>query len=604
MFTDCLKKRTMLTLKEKLNVYFRRIFRSKDTFAVLIVFCAVLLSYINIINGDFIYDDKNFIVDNKPIKTWLFSNPWDFFLKPEVAVWSGIYRPLRTLSFAIDYQLFGLNSAGYHIENLIWHLANCLLVYFLIKKFFRQQSISFFATLIFSVHPVQIESVTWISSRGDLMFLFFTLVCFHFYLKFHRNLSFLKIIIWNTVFIIALLSKETAIALLPLIFIYDYLFSYKNSDSGFWKFIKSRRMFYTSVFLTAITYLTVRFSLFENASQKSFWGGSAESNFMTMIDATVYYFRLIFYPVGLSLDYSTYPITYSLADRYLILDLIFYICVTALLIIQYRRKNYLFLFFCSVFVLFLLPSWNILPISAIIAERFLYAPMIGFSTITGLALHKLFKAEKFKKIALISACFIPVTLIILSAYRNRDWESDFSIWKSCVDRFPGNFKGHINLGTCYDTRGNVIAAITEYYKLIAVAPHHAMAYYNLGNLYWGLGIFEKSRWAYLTAIKLNPQYWEAYNNLGSLYVEKQWYKEAEKCFLKVIVNEPNHMKAHFNLASLYVNFFKDYDKAMYHIKILKQDSDYKNNPIVNNLFTEINRQRYIKSLNLSPDQKK
>lgn len=593
----------MLALKEKIRTQVYKIFCCGDKFAFFLIVCAVLLSYINVIDGEFIYDDKNFIVDNKPIKTWLFARPWDFFLKPEVAVWSGIYRPLRTISFAVDYQIFGLNPALYRIENIIWHLANCALVYFLLKRIFINKTASFLSTLIFAVHPVQIEAVTWISSRGDLMFLFFVLICFHIFIKYQAGFSISRIIIWNLLFITALLSKETAISLLPSVFVYDCLFNYKKSETGFAGFIKKRLPFYITAVASAVVYLAVRFSLFENASQKSFWGGSAKTNFLTMLEATVYYFRLIFFPLGFSLDYSTYPITNSFADPFFVLALMFYCCTAGLVIINYRRKNHRFLFFVLFFVFFLLPSWNILPISAIIADRFLYAPMIGFCAILGWSFQKILNFPKLRKISMGGVCFIVSALIILSVYRNNDWRSDFAIWKSCVDVFPGNFKGHINLGASYDAQGKIIESITEYHKLISVAPHHATAYYNLGNLYWGLGLFDKSRNAYLTAIRLNPQYWEAYNNLGSLYVEKQWYDQAEQCFLKVVFNDANHMKAHFNLASLYINFFKDYDKASYHLNKLIKDDDFKNNPIVRNMLEEIKRQRYIKSLNHNVPEK-
>ncbi|MCD6459393.1 hypothetical protein J7L67_01845, partial [bacterium] len=171
--------------------FFKKIYSAEYLFLpLLLLSSAVLIVYLNVSNAGFVYDDNDFIVDNYPVKTWLLKNPWDFFLKPEQAVWSGIYRPLRTLAFAVDYQFFGLNPSGYHIENFFLHIFNAILVFFLFRIFFKNDKISFMGALLFAVHPVQIESVTWISSRGDLLYSFFTLICFIWFLKMAKKDNF------------------------------------------------------------------------------------------------------------------------------------------------------------------------------------------------------------------------------------------------------------------------------------------------------------------------------------------------------------------------------------------------------------------------------
>lgn len=575
-------------------------YRRNFLFSVVLISGAILLMYANIITGDFVYDDKNFITENWPVKKWLFTHPWDFFLKPEVAVWSGIYRPLRTFSFAIDYQFFGLNPAGYHIENLLLHLANCILLYIFLQRMLKSNAASLLSSLLFAVHPVQIEAVTWISSRADLMFSSIVLICMVWFAQASRSgpVRFSTSIIFGMLFFCALLSKETAIGLIPVLCIYDICFNFRPNRSklNFYSFFSSRILFYCVLIAVSIIYIIIRFSLFENISQKPFWGGSAKANFLTMLDATVYYFRLIFYPTHLCVDYSTYPITGSFFSPYLMVAAVFYALVAGICIIEARRKNFRFFFFCSIFVFFLLPSWNIIPISAIIAERFLYFPMIGFCALAGISLDKIrtknFLIPHGKTIALCALGCVLIALVTGGIYRNFYWHNEFRLWKSCVTEFPGNFKGHINLGTCYDSQGNDMAALTEYYKLLSIRPHHATAYYNLGNIYWKYGLFEKSRQAFLTALKLQPDYWQALNNLGSLYIDKMWFDEARTCFLKIIEKNPAYARAHYNLGMLYYEHYKQYDNALYHFLQCINDDEFRGSLRVRSIIEELKKRKH------------
>ncbi len=555
----------------------------KTPLPIILLLFGIIIVYANIFNAGFVYDDANFIVDNNSVKTWLTTKPWDFFLKPEISVWSGIYRPIRTLMFAVDYQIFGLNPAGYHIHNILWHMINTLLVFALLKKLFLSEKKSFLGALLFAVHPIQIESVTWISSRADIMFCAFVLWILNLFVNCVKTNKFTKtnIVKISTIFFIAMLCKETAIAVFPVLLTYDLLFSFSNIK----QYIKSRYGIYLSLALVSAVYLLIRFNIFEDISQKPFWGGSAKANFLTMLDATVYYFRLLFYPTDLSIDYSTYPIIKSLRNPSLWLAVIFYPSMLGIFILQAKRKNFIFIFFLIFFVLFLLPTWNIFPISAIIAERFLYVPSIGFFAIMGWVFFEKIIKKTPLGVSIISTFILLLT--VLSIYRNFDWQDDFHLWKSCVSEFPGNYKGHINLGTCYDKKGDFISGINEYYKLLSVKPHHATAYYNLGNNYWSLGLFEKSRDSFITAIRMKPDYLEAYNNLGSLYVDKYFFEEAKKCFHKILVRDPGYTKAHFNLAEIYFRHDKNYDMALYHLKKCRKHKTFHKSQRIKHMLKQI-----------------
>ncbi|MCB1196669.1 tetratricopeptide repeat protein, partial [bacterium] len=570
---------------------------SKNSIVYVLFLLSIILGYAHIINGEFVYDDKNFIVTNYPIKTWLFSRPWDFFLKPEVAVWTGIYRPIRTLSFAIDYQLYGLNPIGYHLHNLFLHFINAILLFSLLIRLFKTHRIPFFATLLFIIHPLQTETVTWVSSRADLFFTTGVLGCLLLYMQFAQSdtLRLKTIFMWNAFYFLALLSKETAIALIPTLLLYDIFFSWKKYHVPMRTICKKRWVFYFVSSIVTLSYMFVRFSLFEKVSQKPYWGGTASANFLTMLDATVYYFKLIVFPINLCIDYSTFPITRQLfGNPYMILNFLFYAALLLLLFFRIQKKDYTTLFFTGFFILFLLPTWNIIPISAILAERFLYVPLIGLFAVISSGIVILMSSKSlFQRPILSMVCMLSAFLIAFTAIRNGDWKTDFTLWNSCAVLYPGNFKAHVNLGSDYHEKGESLKAITENYKLITIKPQYPTAYYNLGNIYWSLGLFEQSEKAFFDAIKLKPDYVEAYNNLGTLYIDKQWNDKARAAFLKGLEYDSSHGNLHFNLGSLYFSGYKDYTRAYYHLHEALKSPEFMRSRRLHQMLANIKEQKNI-----------
>ena len=190
--------------------------------AIFLIAAAVILCYINTLQNPFIWDDEEIIVNNYLIRNW--KNAPEMF---KTSVFGenlgkiGFYRPLQLFSYSIDYSFWKLNPIGYHISNIIFHLLNVLLVFFLLIKLGIKRNFSFFASLLFAIHPINTEVVTYISGRGDLLFLFFSLLCFIFFINGTKGKQwhyFVSVIL----FILAILSKENAIVIPFIILVYYY----------------------------------------------------------------------------------------------------------------------------------------------------------------------------------------------------------------------------------------------------------------------------------------------------------------------------------------------------------------------------------------------
>jgi hypothetical protein len=155
--------------------------KSNQTNWILIAVVALVTfgAYYNSLGNSFVYDDNPFVINNDAIRN-LGSIPHMLFSREAYSAGGrfNIYRPLATISFALDYHFWKLNPFGYHLTNALFHVFNAILLFILINLMFDSAPMAFFGSLFFAVHPVQTEAVSWIAGRGNVMFMFFFLVLF------------------------------------------------------------------------------------------------------------------------------------------------------------------------------------------------------------------------------------------------------------------------------------------------------------------------------------------------------------------------------------------------------------------------------------------
>ena len=139
---------------------------------LFIIVCSVIAFIPLLKNGFVAWDDMDYVVNNPLIQIISFTNIRYIFSN----YFLGNYHPFALLSLAIDYQLFGLNPAGYHFHNFLLHLINSILIYYLFYQLFKGKIIAFFVAFLFCIHPLHVESVAWISERKDLLYVFYYLL--------------------------------------------------------------------------------------------------------------------------------------------------------------------------------------------------------------------------------------------------------------------------------------------------------------------------------------------------------------------------------------------------------------------------------------------
>lgn len=520
--------------------------------AVLTIIVLSVIVYSNTFNVPFHYDDRPVIVENPNIKDFnnisdiLFHNP---------------FRPILSLSFALNYYFNKLNPFGYHVVNLIFHILNGLLIYILILLTLSNSStgfetsstipfqISFFVSLIFSLHPIQTESVTYISSRSEVMCTSFYLLSIIFFLKFLKSAK-IKILFYLgslISFLISLGIKEIAITLPVTLMLFEYLFLSKKSQATKTLPDFLRKKWYHFFFLLIIPVIFIIRYLILGAFGHPKFHRSLFPHFLTQSHVIINYIKLLFLPVNLTID-RVFPLFQTLFEASTILAI-----VTVFFIIIFSFKNIKkspLLSFSILWFFVTLSPTSLIPLEDSMSERWLYLPSIGFC----LFLVFIFQILQGKFMPRIfSICIFSIIILLFATntyYRNIAWQSEYSLWEDALRKTHNKARPYLALGYLKFKEGKYEEAIDYYRKSIELFPT-AEAYNNLA---YTLSKYNTSNSNYLTVIKLLEKSislrrgnYKAYLNIGDIYSTKQDYDNAIINYKKALEINPKFSAAYWSI---------------------------------------------------------
>ncbi len=530
-----------------------------------IIILVTLFCYWNSLNNGFVWDDFDFVARNPAIRSW--SNIPSYFTSTigySESQQHVIYRPLRCISFTIDYSIWRLNPFGYHLVNLIIHTLNALLLFYIAKQTLSKLA-SLFAALIFASHPVMTESVAWVKGREDLLCVLFVLLAFYCHQNrnkdakhclYRHRLSLLAIIF----FILALLSKEMAFTLPAIILIYDWLF--RSDSQGCSQPQKIFRWgYYLSYFVIIGIYAILRTKALGRAGQAPYLAGGFYETMLSMQPALLHYYKLMIIPVGLCADYFHLPFYNSLLEPKVFLSAIVLASILSLGMLGWRRIP-LFAFGILWYYTTLFPVSNVIPMVQLIAERFLYLPMVGICLAIGaLGTHSNSFLQKFsclpffgilKKSLYIISSIIILSLCILTIQRNTDWKDELALWRKTALEHPDNARVRTNLAVALADSGNNEEALQEFASAIRLNPRFSYAYCFRAELLRKLKRYDEAENDYLTAIELDPKYLRAHNNLANLYAELKRYYESIEHYKVCVEIRHTYPIAYYNMANVYM----------------------------------------------------
>lgn len=531
-------------------MFYTLINRNINVFLIFLVLSGVC--YGLVINGPFLFDDEHFILKNRFIHS--LNHIPDIYttsVTEGAHIEGNFYRPNQQLVYAIIYNFFKSNSAvPYHSVTILFHFVNSCLLFLLLIQLSFGRTASFIASLIFLIHPIQTEAVSYISGLADPMSLCFLLMGMTLFIKgmfSEKEKQRMKHLTFSTFFfIIALFTKENMVILLPLSSLVAF-FIYRRDNRRVDRYLILSLSIYTFL---AIGYVSLKLTLF-NFSEA--FGLSSDSNLytenlhirlFTFISILWEYACLIFYPNHLHYEkpYMAYEMPFTPQG-------IFGLCLISFFlfaIVRFNKCKELFLglgwFFGA-----LIPYIGIIPLNAMYIEHWLYVPIIGISILMAVLYEKL-NGTRFAIIFLVALIPVASLLVVRSIYRNKEWKDAEKFYLNELEHSKPSIRVVNNLGMYYDDKGNIKKAIF-YYEKAKKLGNYVQPYHNIAGIYTRLSeekrmegnhdlqieYVNKALDEYYNGLLINPNFIYSLKNVYSVYKSFGQIDRAKK-FEKLIFN--------------------------------------------------------------------
>jgi protein O-mannosyl-transferase len=510
---------------------------------------SIIAAYVPTFSGDFILDDKPLVKDNPYIMDFhslpSYLSQEDGIVRDESGEnHSGYYRPIINLSYTIDYKIWGMAPFGFRMTNLFLHLATCLLLYKTIGLGIGKGAGSLWAVLLFGLHPVNTEAISWITSRNNILVAFFCLTSFYFYIKREQGSGRWCSFVALLSFAAALFCKEFAVMLLPILFLYDRLLSGKKRP------ITKELCGYVPFIGIIIFYLALREmatdSLITPGDVGHIWKGIFFAPFLIM-----YNLRIILLPYGLHNFIIHYPEKYFGPEA--VLGFVGIALIGWLLWRCRDKKHLLFSFFSFLVALF--PVLHIIPTASVslISMRWLYFPMIFLCLGVSLWFNKIFKSNKRISVSILLGLALLYTGTYTYILNENLWKTENDFFEEEVLLFGNDFYAK-DLARTYHLRGDYKTAYHYYQRAIKGNAGTANMYVNLGALFIDINRPEIALHYLDMAESLRPVkrvLARLYNNKGAAYFKIRNYSNSGKFLLMAVKIAPDEPKFLINLGNAY-----------------------------------------------------
>jgi len=513
---------------------------------LLVLWGSIGLTYANALNNGFVLDDQVVVVDEyrgrRPWERWaILTDPWGNVQG----------RPLRTLSFDLDYSLFGPDPRFFHLMNILYHGINTALVYHLAGRLLGHGPPAFIAALLFAVHPIQTEAVTYISGRKDLLATLFYLVAFSTFLRYRAAPRAGTLLVAALAFALALLSKESAVTLPAACLLYDWIARTRMPARptpralarAAWHALREalsrHRLMYGMLFAMAIASSLHAVLIVKESERHEYWGGSFWLSALTMARVFCHYLKLLVLPTTLLHDYSfdTFPVTRAYGDPASLLAVAALAGIVVMLIWCWATLPPVS-FGGLWWFLALLPVAQIVPHHVMMAERFLYLPSVGAAVATGALAERLLTVGRRRRLVYAGVGIAAVLLAARTAIRNLDWKDEATLLTQAVAVAPRGVRTRIALGGVYQQRGQYDLAEREYQEAMRLDPAFPKVHSAMASLLAVRGDLAGAERAYLEALRLDPDNTDIRLGLAALYEHQGALDQAAREYRELVTRRP------------------------------------------------------------------
>ena len=529
----------------------------------LLLVGAVIIAYLPVWHAGFIWDDDAFV--NNPLikhsnglyQFWFTTNAPDFF-------------PLTSTTLWLEWRLWGANPLGYHAVNMLLHALSTVLIWRVFAHL--RMPGAWLAAALFAVHPVNVESVAWITERKNTLAMLLYIMSLLFYLRFEVTDRWRWYGMALGTFMLALLSK-TAVVPMPIVLL--GLAWWQRGRISNLDVRRTLPFFGVAVLLGLVTIWFQSHNAIgsEVVRADSFWSRLAGAGW-----AVWFYLYKALLPVNLIFVYPKWQIDMTNLLSYVPGLLV----LASATVLFYFRNGWgkAWLLGLGYFVVMLLPVlgfWDIYFMKySLVADHWQYFAIIGPIGLVATGITRASDRLKKRNVFLVPA-FSVILLLVLGVltWRQTCTYSDIeTLWMTTIAKNPVCELAHYNLGTFLEEKGQLDRAMTHYQEVIRLNQNNTDAYINRGNIYDKLGQHQLAIKDYNEAIRLKPDCAEAYFNRGCVYAElRQYQRTIENCNVSIRL-KPDYVEAYFNRGSAYAelgqyrNAINDFDK------IISMQKDY------------------------------
>ncbi|MBS1840583.1 MAG: tetratricopeptide repeat protein [Acidobacteria bacterium] len=526
----------------------------------LLVALAAILTYLPTLRFGFVYDDDIQVLDNPAITSWHFLPA--YFLKPIAGFYPGLasahyYRPLFFIWLRLNYFLWHKQAWGWHLTNILLHAAVSILVLLVLRKYFPGSKWALFGALIFAVHPVHAETVAWVSGCTDSLMALGLLGSFYLWLKSGESSSSLLKLGSLLCFLLALLSKETAIVFSAIVFLHALSgFGRRSSDLTKLQTVRSAILQTLPYAALSALYLAARWQILRGLPDEAPWIHVSHALFTVPSLILFYVFHLI-WPQSLSFAYDL-PVVARVTEPRFWLPVLFLAILFSGFMVWYRKvRNPNIL---AGMQWFLLPLAPVLYIGVFhrddfAHDRYLYLPSFALSILIVMLadyVSKLARGLQGQRVAISLAGALIAGLGLFASIQARPWENNLLLYTNAFHMAPQNALARNNLASEYAGRGRYLEAIEILKPLLKEHPDLWLANYNFGYANYKLGNLSLAEEFLQRSIAIDAANADQYVYLGTTYFKQNRLQEAARQIQEGIARRPDQIGYHFALGIVYL----------------------------------------------------
>lgn len=542
---------------------------------LLLLIAAVVAVYGQLLGHRFLlnWDDNIYVTNNVALLSFSPGSLRAAFS----TYYAGNYAPVQMLSYMLDYALWGLWPGGFLLTNIFLHSLNGALLYLLLLRWHGGRLQATVGTALFLLHPVQVETVAWISQRKNLLAMFFFLAAWWGYCIYRDSEGGrprLSYVVSVALFLFSLLAKSAAVILPVALILYDFCFPANG---------RRLRMADKIPYMLAAAAVGM-LAIHSQQPDPNVWGagggraegyhgGSPLATLFTMLPVFVEYLRMLVWPAWLSAEYD--PLIRSSVDIRVVLSAVLLSGCAALswrLFLRSPRYG----FWPAYILLAFLPVAQIVPLVTLMNDRYFYFPMIGFAALAGGGAGYLWERlpQSRRGLGMLAVGLPLVVFPVISFQRAAVWRDAVTLWRDAAAKVPNKPSVWERLGEAchYSFPAHREEAKVAYLRALELDPRSDISMYNLGVLFTEMAEYSAGEQVLGRLLKVNPANVMGWAALGDIHLLRKEYAQAEIAYKRAQALQPDAVQVVKLLGNLAL-VTKRYDQARSYLTRVEDEGE-------------------------------